>query len=806
MTSTRSETSVSGSRSRFLLIFGVVWPVFTLLLEWSTGACASQFFDPLPTVLHGLLIAGVPWICWIAHTRERGAIALTWQRAVLGAAWAVASFYLLCFFVLTPLAWMGVVFSPVLVAAGGTVWVGLLPWATLGPFWAWLALWKARSRLRPAPSASGWGRQAPWLGALGALTLLLALEAPFWITRHAVSQHHMASDRNKAEWLDRLRRLNSEAFLRRLAYGNGHAKGSPLEWMASGGTRLPLRDFVNSLPDTEEARTLYYRVQGRAFSDLPPPKRFAPFDWETGRRDGDPLAEGLDWDEARAGDAVGARLRGLSLASSRMDWHLDAPSRLAYGEWTLSFANSRVTAQEARCQILLPAGGFVSRLTLWVNGEPREAAFSTQAKVKAAYQQVVVREQRDPVLVNVAGPDRVLCQCFPGPPKGSIQIRLGITAPLSEHGLEMPDFIERNFAVPEELRHAVWMQSAHEFTSRDPQPVVREAGPFTWRQDLSPERLQALRFHLTQASPPPQAVWCEDPWPQEGRPRYFSGTWRTVPSSPPSRFIVVVDTSLSLRPWAGWMGPAVNRLADNAEVVVLASNDESWREVPLGEARKSWSNEAFAGGRDNGPTLMEALERARTSGAEILWIHGPQPVDLGSHLGLTQILERTSQPPVLHALALVQGPNRLLERLHRHLGVRATGRCADEKELLSRMAELSRQEPGQEFVVTRQATQPEGERVWDHLARFGVHQQVLAAWQEGLSDPAPLSLLAASYQLVTPLSGAVVLETQEQYQRTGLDPVDPNSTPQIPKVVVPEPSRLLLLAAALAALTLRRRR
>jgi hypothetical protein len=49
--------------------------------------------------------------------------------------------------------------------------------------------------------------------------------------------------------------------------------------------------------------------------------------------------------------------------------------------------------------------------------------------------------------------------------------------------------------------------------------------------------------------------------------------------------------------------------------------------------------------------------------------------------------------------------------------------------------------------------------------------------------------LALALQLVTPVSGAVVLETQEQYDRHGLKPVSPQSVPMIP-----EPSSLLMLA------------
>jgi hypothetical protein len=61
--------------------------------------------------------------------------------------------------------------------------------------------------------------------------------------------------------------------------------------------------------------------------------------------------------------------------------------------------------------------------------------------------------------------------------------------------------------------------------------------------------------------------------------------------------------------------------------------------------------------------------------------------------------------------------------------------------------------------------------------------------------------LAARYQLVTPLSGAVVLETAEQFRETGLEPADPATVPAIP-----EPGTWALLLGGLLVLALAARR
>ena len=139
------------------------------------------------------------------------------------------------------------------------------------------------------------------------------------------------------------------------------------------------------------------------------------------------------------------RLKDLDLAESRFDGHVDGASRIGYGEWTMVFSNGSRPAEGSPLPGETAARRPGFRLTLWVNGEPREAAFSTVSKVKAAYKAVAVVQRRDPVLVNVVGPDTVMVQCFPVPAHGEMKIRFGVTAPLDGGRWELPRIVERNF-------------------------------------------------------------------------------------------------------------------------------------------------------------------------------------------------------------------------------------------------------------------------------------------------------------------------------------------------------------------------
>ena len=82
----------------------------------------------------------------------------------------------------------------------------------------------------------------------------------------------------------------------------------------------------------------------------------------------------------------------------------------------------------------------------------------------------------------------------------------------------------------------------------------------------------------------------------------------------------------------------------------------------------------------------------------------------------------------------------------------------------------------------------------DHLARLWANDEVsriLAPRDTSLQDAA--ITLAAQYQLVTPVTGAVVLETEQQYRDNGLQPVDAGTVPTIPE---PEMVVLLIVAGA----------
>ena len=784
----RELDSQTKKRGGFLnWTFGVVLPLGVLLLEVLTSFCGSVFFNPTPTWWHAAWIAVVPVVnLWFMRggkggdDRTRGVAA--------GFALLTAGFYGLLFLPMIHWSIFGLIFFG----------LGVLP---LTPVLAAFCSWRiGRTTRRDAADASrfktGWR-----LGALAAVAVLLTLEGPALWTRMNLSAA-VAGGEKSATAITRLRAFHSDRTLLKACYegGRGMAMATDISGWVLSFCRAPMATFGGGgnfqTLNPETVRDVYFRVTGKPFNSMKPPGDRG--NSLVGRSD---TFQEFDFDENHGGDEVAMRLKNLDLAQSRFDGHVDAVSRIGYGEWTMVFKNDSSQAKEARCKVKLPRAGRVSRLTLWVNGEPREAAFSTVSKVKAAYNAVAVVQRRDPVLVNMVGPDTVMVQCFPVPAHGEMKIRLGVTAPFEGRRWELPFVVERNFGIADNLENAVWMQGdcAFELTGGTKPVAANRDGPgYSLPATLGSMSLMGSGTALvTEPLPDTTEVeWCEDRFakPEE---RFLIREATTVTRPAANKLVVVIDGSLSLAGAKDWI---TKSLGSEGELVLVLADDKA-RRVTLEELKRH----SFLGGRDNEPALREGIRLSRENACPVVWIHGPQAVRLSQSEALLQLLERGNSHPVIHEVEAVPGPNRLGESLYRTGCLqRGPTLLAPEKDFTQFLKDLrtERQEIGWHWKRAANADGLTTKKVWDQLARLwaATTAEDPAA---NLTDAARAEL-AARYQLVTPWSGAVVLETQQQYNEHGLTPADGDATPKVPSV--PEPSTSLLVILTTAAALMRRKR
>ncbi|MCF7674459.1 MAG: PEP-CTERM sorting domain-containing protein [Akkermansiaceae bacterium] len=760
---------------------GVVLPLAVLLFEAITRFCGGVFFDPVPTWWHILLVAMVPGLnVWLL--RSRPGTPSRWSGLAAGFSLGVSLFY-------------GALFLPIVhlslfaLLAFGIGFLSLIP--ILAAIQSW---WIGRSKLLETSEPTRFRHARRW-GLAAAGLALLALEGPGLWTRVNL-QLALTEHQTPSAALTRLRWFHSESSLLKACYEGNRGTSMATDipgWMLRSWQFPAAALGLNRLQtaDSQRVRELFFRVTGKPFNSLPPPSTRLGTGM-MGRID--PLAEDFEFDSHTGGDSVAVRIKQLDLTESRFDGHLYGDARLGYGEWTLVFANGGRVAREARCQIQLPVDGRVSRLTLWVNGEPQEAAFSTVAKVKAAYREIAVVQQRDPVLVTMVAPDTVMVQCFPVPTAGTMKIRLGITAPLTGASWDLPRIIERNFGIPATLEHAVWLQGNRSFSltaETDSQSSTPDGPAHSLSAAIHRDGFltDPLVWSATGLSPTPESVWCEDSHATPDERFLIREPIAATPPAATTPPIVVIDGSAAM---AAIKDRILEALPAGQSILLLA--DDTARKI----TREELSKVRFSGGRDNEPALREAIRLAKAAGGgPIVWLHGPQPVPLAQPEALLQLLERGSNLPSIGECALAPGPNRLMETIYRSGILHRLDRLDN--------GALSQGRSTRQAWKWRRAASADGlpgKQVSDHLARLWAIEQVES--NHAPDTAAARSAIGARYQLVTPLSGAVVLETREQYDRHGLTQGDPSASPQVPPI--PEPSSAMLILITLTAALARRRR
>lgn len=751
----------------FSLVVASIFPAIVIVIELATGLCAGMFFDPVPTIGHLLLIAMVPGVNFLLWRALQCDAAPAWLLVAGGASIAIAASYSLLFLPMLPFALVATLF----------LGIGLLPFAPLAGF-AFAASWTNGA----AALRAGGGRIAIGGFALGVLALLL-VDLPATVTQIALDRYRGdAEDRRSAVVL--MRALGDRDMLLRQSYGDTARASGVASFLVSGWAHGVFR---NEERPTAAARELYYRVTGKAFNAVARP----------GHGVGD-RARLFAWDEDRGGEEVGGRVPDLSLAGSRIDGSVAARDNLAYLEWTIDIANSGEAQQEARFTVALPEGAVATRAALWVNGEPREASIAGRGETRAAYTGVV-SASRDPLLVTTDGAQRLLVQAFPIQPRATMRLRIGVTAPFDiapegRRTLALPALVERNFDLAPDLRHAVWMEGAGTTRTMLPDPALRTG-----------------RFRITL---PPVTAPSEMPGgvPAQGKVAPIVVTQRIERvAAPRGPVMLVVDSSADMAGIATALPSALSAIAPGRPVGLVVAGDEA-RSVPV----RPWSPEQaarlrttlaeirFRGGQDDRAALATALQALPRADATLLWLHGAQPVRFTSlEPALEQALDRLPALPRLVRYQVTPGRAMTLAGSRWFDEARLPSPSGDlAADLRAVLTEVAGGAP--RWSVTRSPATGGGEATGSaHIVRLWAAEQL--AGQGGSRGKERESDIALAHRLnlITPVSGAVVLETNRDYGANGLPVPDTDAVPTVPE---PEIWALLILTALAGAWLLRRQR
>jgi hypothetical protein len=810
----RRAKFAAGCSLAVFTIFAVVIPLAAVLVEALFHVMADTYVDPIPTVGHVVLLTLVPFSLAFAAAilnREERRLPPGWYdaaRAANGFALVVSGVYALAFLPFAPFALLGIM------AAG----LGLLP---LAPYFTLTAAIISQLRLRRVrrarPETARFPLAATLAGCLVAVLAFGGLHGPQLLIARGMYLALSDEPDEQVDGIRMLRTLGGEDRVLDACYGSRSFGGAPLERLG-----FPYRDNHSR----EEYRRLYFQLTGRPFNSVRRPESV----WARSRRD--TWEEAFVTDDEIGGQSVAGIVPGLGLFASTMDVDIESGPALAYVEWTTVFRNRSSVEREARAQVVVPHESVGSRLTLWIDGEEREAAFGSRLQVRDAYQEIAVVQRRDPALLTTMGRGRLLLQCFPVPAGGEMKVKIGLTVPLlvrdgTAH-LRLPYYAERNFSIPREFQHEVWASGDARIDGAI-DCAEQAAGGFL---------AKGKRTDFQLVSPDAGSLAMAVPGLAKGGA--FEAklgraaarmTLGAAPDPQPNAVCLVVDGSRSLGAVAIDWGRLCTLLPMRSRIAAVFAGDRVavWRDEAVrptaaeSDAMTAWlRRRAFAGGRDAVPALEKAWDLvAAAGGGVVLWIHGPMPVRLSATDGLRQRLERQTGIAIL-SVQVVPGPNRIEEALQGRPGYRRID-AVDSlgRTLAYAAANLRVQDVTRTYeLALRDAPldkTPGGTRAAsDQLVRLAVNDRIGELLRRGgPADKRKAVTLAVSTRLVTPVSGAVVLERQEQYERHGLDPnarPDPSDGTSGPNTgggngdIVPEPGALGVLLAGLLGLKLRRRR
>ncbi len=726
----------------FVLAFGSILPGLSLI-AYSVSSVQSSFqsislegFGKLALLLVVPIFNYLVWASLKKRFLSRPRLIGLMNGLALGLSASWTLIWLKCF-LLTQ--------SPVYCKFG---WMFLL---FLSPFLLWAAgslcvdLWrKTEPRI---------GRIAGTFSILGVLLSLLFVFGPLL---HALFVQSLLRDARQGSVSEKLTGLS----LLRSTVTDEDLR--PSEYPVNGPGLAALLIADRGLDcNSEEDRNLYFRLTGR------------PFDSSVvdSVRDSE-----VQVDQFVATSNVGSKREGLSLTRSQISGNIDQSSLSSSMDWFLTFRNTSEVQQEARAEIALPAGAVVSGVTLWIDGNAHEAVFAPTAKANEAYQTTANRG-RDPLLVTVSGIDRIFIQCWPVPPNGAeMKIRVGLKAPINtksfeRNSLHLPQLLGSNFVQPK--RHLVHFNSRDRFSIDNiGSASANGAEGFVLDGIIKNSKANESLGNITALhNIPLQSLAFKDRFAKNDQ--FISESFRETDSFVAKQIVILLDSSDILKDSCAEVRNALATIPAGLNAVVYFIPETSkekrdqgqFKPMSIKDALSKITPASFVGGQDNTKVLRDVMETAseRTSSA-VLWIHGPQPVATkAAEANAPELINKLH----LYDFEIVHGPNLALQSLKlERLGTsikyslvkRHSSVGNDLKELL---ADMKRHGKVQNAFRSSSKNLPKETLITNplvcaQLTCLWANEEVSRLLACGQKEEA--QAIGARYHIVTPVTGALVLE------------------------------------------------
>ncbi len=181
----------------------------------------------------------------------------------------------------------------------------------------------------------------------------------------------------------------------------------------------------------------------------------------------------------------------LETKNVKEDVRFFAQEHLAYTEMTIDVGCSKPQwmQQEAIYSFQLPEGGVATSLSLWVNGVERKGVLTTKEKAEKTYNKIVGVEVRDPSLLQWREGNRVVVRVFPVDQNLPRTFKCGFTVPMQVinnklvyHNISIkgPNVSGANVVTRIQFPGALKPKTSKQFESKNGYEISEEKGLKNW--------------------------------------------------------------------------------------------------------------------------------------------------------------------------------------------------------------------------------------------------------------------------------------------------------------------------------------
>ena len=459
----------------------------------------------------------------------------------------------------------------------------------------------------------------------------------------------------------------------------------------------------------------------------------------------------------------GDRLETISVISNVK---LFPAYRMAYTEKTLTIRNtadSRWNNQEAIYTFHLPQGSAVSSLSLWINGKEEKSRLTSKGVANAAYTAIVGVEARDPSVVHWQEGNTISVRVFPCTTDENRKFKIGITSPLSKQGDKLV-YENAYFEGPTAKNALETMQLSYTGNVRNLKlpSEFKEIHPAVYQADriyqpdwqisctapaLAPSvfafdgtAYQVSDYQEKQVAFNPQSIYLDinSSWSAAE----FRQLWNTVKGKP----VYIIDEE-------------VIKLTDsNMNEMFQKMNKQNFSLFPIYKIKEAEKALIISKSGNNSPNLNE-LEGSDFAKALTVYCKSPKHIRL-YNIGyqLTPYLKALKELRVInYTQGTVTTLNQLLQKQQFKMDQE------DEATVVIDNAGLMIRK-----VIATQATNAP-----DHLMRLFAYNDIMKKvgadfFNESYIRPDIIAEADKAY-IVSPVSSLIVLETQKDYDRFGIE-------------------------------------